>query len=542
VPRRLAPKLILSLTILIAIVRGVSGFLSASDQEEQLVQNILRAADQLSRSITSATWNSMLADRRDTAYEVMKKIAEEQGIDRIRMFNKDGELVFSTRASERLKVDKWAEECNGCHSTGQPRVHLTTASRTRIVQIADRDRTLGMITPIYNEPACSSADCHAHPASLKVLGVLDIGMNLASVDRGVAAIRLRTVVVTLVEIALMGLLITFFIRSSVGRPIRSLIAGTKAVSNMQLDTPIAVRAKSGELRELAESFDAMRERLRQAVAENVEFTQHLEAKVEERTIQLKAAHQRLVQSDRLASLGQLAASVAHEINNPLSGVLNLSMLMRRILKDDGIPRDRVEEFRRYLGQVVDETGRVGRIVKDLLAFSRRAKPQSTDADLNAIVGATLSLVSHTLELADVTVDAHLADGLPSPRCDPSQIQQVVLNLVLNGAEAMVGGGRLSVTTSVAEGGHAVVLEVSDTGCGIPPDVAEKVFEPFFTTKEEGKGVGLGLAVVYGIVQAHNGEIEVHSEVGKGTTFRVLLPLGEGAQNAPAGSGAGERGA
>jgi two-component system NtrC family sensor kinase len=338
------------------------------------------------------------------------------------------------------------------------------------------------------------------------------------------------------------LLITFFIRSSVGRPIRSLIAGTKAVSNMQLDTPIAVRAKSGELRELAESFDAMRERLRQAVAENVEFTQHLEAKVEERTIQLKAAHQRLVQSDRLASLGQLAASVAHEINNPLSGVLNLSMLMRRILKDDGVPRDRVEEFRRYLGQVVDETGRVGRIVKDLLAFSRRAKPQSTDADLNAIVGATLSLVSHTLELAEVTVDAHLADGLPSPRCDPSQIQQVVLNLVLNGAEAMAGGGRLSVTTSVAEGGHAVVLEVSDTGCGIPPDVAEKVFEPFFTTKEEGKGVGLGLAVVYGIVQAHNGEIEVRSEVGKGTTFRVLLPLGEGPQTAPVGTGAGERGA
>jgi hypothetical protein len=222
VPRRLAPKLILSLTILIAIVRAVSGFLSATDQEDQLVQNIVRAADQLSRSITSATWHSMLADRRDAAYEVMKKIAEEQGIDRIRMFNKDGELVFSTRASERLKVDKWAEECKGCHASGEPRVHLTTASRARIVEVPGQDRTLGMITPIYNERACSAAECHAHPANLKVLGVLDIGINLASVDRGVAAIRRRTVVFTVVEITLMGVLITFFIRSAVGGPIRSL--------------------------------------------------------------------------------------------------------------------------------------------------------------------------------------------------------------------------------------------------------------------------------------------------------------------------------
>jgi two-component system, NtrC family, sensor kinase len=294
---------------------------------------------------------------------------------------------------------------------------------------------------------------------------------------------------------------------------------------MQLDTPIAVRAKGGELRELAESFDIMRGRLREAVAENAEFTQHLEAKVEERTAQLKAAHQRLVQSDRLASLGQLAASVAHEINNPLSGVLNLSMLMRRILRDDGVPPDRIEEFRRYLGQVVDETGRVGRIVKDLLAFSRRARPQSSDADLNAIVRATLSLVAHTLDLADVKVDAHLAEDLPALRCDPSQIQQVVLNLVLNGAEAMAGGGRLTVATATTRLGDALTLEVRDTGCGIPPDVADKVFEPFFTTKEEGKGVGLGLAVVYGIVQAHGGELEVASEVGKGTTFRVVLPVG-----------------
>ena len=250
----------------------------------------------------------------------------------------------------------------------------------------------------------------------------------------------------------------------------------------------------------------------------------LEAKVAERTAQLKVAHQKLIQSDRLASLWQLAASVAHEINNPVSGVLNLSMLMQRVLKDDGIPPGRIEEFRRYLSQVSTETARVGRIVSDLLSFSRRSKPQSTMADINGIVRTTVSLVSHKLELANIEVALDLAERLPGLRCDASQIQQVVMNLVMNGAESIKGPGRLTVTTRPTANLRAVTLEVTDTGTGIPEELVPRIFDPFFTTKEEGKGVGLGLAVVYGIVEAHGGDIEVDSTVGRGSTFRVILPI------------------
>jgi two-component system NtrC family sensor kinase len=214
------------------------------------------------------------------------------------------------------------------------------------------------------------------------------------------------------------------------------------------------------------------------------------------------------------------------------------MLLQRILKYDGIPTGRIDEFRGYLRQVTDETGRVGRIVKDLLAFSRRSKPQTVDAELNGIVRATLSLVAHKLELAEISVDAQLSENLPTLRCDPSQIQQVVLNLVLNGAEAMAGGGTLTIVTAVASAGDAILLEIRDNGCGILAEQVDKIFEPFYTTKEDGHGVGLGLAVVYGIVQSHGGEIEVSSEIGKGTLFRVRLPV---ASEAPAASSRGPAG-
>ncbi|HYN40726.1 MAG TPA: ATP-binding protein, partial [Thermoanaerobaculia bacterium] len=270
----------------------------------------------------------------------------------------------------------------------------------------------------------------------------------------------------------------------------------------------------------------MRLRLAEAMAEINGFTRSLEDKVEERTEQLKVAQQKLMQADRLSSLGQLSASVAHEINNPLSGVLNLSMLMQRILKDDGIPKGREAEFRKYLDQVAAETARTGRIVSDLLAFSRRSKPHRANADLNGIIGTTLSLVSHKLKLMSVEVECALDAALPNLLADGSQLQQVVMNLVLNGAEAtrVRGTGRLRVATRASADRKHVLLDVKDDGEGMSPELLERIFDPFFTTKDEGKGVGLGLAVVYGIVQAHGGDIEVTSVPGRETLFRVTLPV------------------
>jgi len=525
-PKRLATKIILSLTVIIVIVEGVSSYITVHQQERQLLEAMILGADQLSKSITSATWHAMLDDNRGVAYEVMKRIAEKQGIERIRIFNKEGRVMFSTVQNDEKSVDKTAEACALCHASLEPLVRVDAPTRARIVRTPGGDRKLAMITAIYNEPACSQADCHAHPERQTVLGVLDVSLDLRPVDEEIMSLQRQAVASTAISVLLMGSFIYLFTSRFVSRPIRKLVAGTRAVAAMQLDTPIVIDT-SQELGELALSFNAMRERLMSAMNDLNKLTADLETKVEQRTQQLKAAHQKLLQTDRLASLGQLSASVAHEINNPLSGVLNLAMLMQRILKEDGIPRERIPEYRKYLSQVVNETSRVGRIVSDLLAFSRRSKPQTTMADLNNIIRTTVSLVSHKLSLANVVVDEALKEDLPALWCDGSQIQQVVMNLVMNAAEATSTkeGGKVRVSTGLSQDRSSIIMEVQDDGEGIQQENLSKIFDPFFTTKGEGKGVGLGLAVVYGVINAHGGDIEVESTVGKGTKFRVILPLG-----------------
>jgi two-component system NtrC family sensor kinase len=526
-PRRLDFKLILSLTVLIVAISCVSGFLNLRMQKSQLVETMVLGADQLSRSITSATWHAMLDDDRKAAYESMRVIADKHGVDRIRMFNREGRLVFSTDHQEQLsRASPSSAVCISCHGTTPIRTKPAVNWRVRYDTSPAGVKTLNIVTPIYNEPSCSYASCHAHDANTHVLGVLDVALRLDPVQEQTRTITLQTILSTLVVVLIGAGFVTLFTRRFVATPISELVKGTREVSAMQLDHRIEISRRSQELDELVDSFNRMRERLKVAVDELNEMQQTLESKVAERTAQLEVAHRKLLQNDRLASLGQLAASVAHEINNPVSGVLNLSILLERLMRDGEFPVGREAEFRKYLGQISSETARVGRIVSDLLAFSRRSKPQRLPADLNKLICSTLGLVGHKLKLINAETILDLQEDLPRVECDPSQIQQVILNLLLNGAQAMQGkgGGELRIRTRLLPDQESVELSVHDTGEGIAPENLSKIFDPFFTTKADGKGVGLGLAVLYGIVKAHDGEVEVASQRNEGTSFTVTLPL------------------
>jgi two-component system NtrC family sensor kinase len=524
-PSSLARKLVVPLTALVVLVATTSGILRTSAVERGYHETMIAGADQLSRSLVSATWHAMLADDRQAAYDTMRTVAQQQGISRIRIYNKEGRIMFSTAPESGALVDKNAEACVLCHASAQPLVRVETRSRARVFAAAEGRRRLAMITPIYNEASCTAAACHAHPERQSVLGVLDVALDLGAVDQRVRDTRARILLSTALEVLAISVFLILLIGFFVTRPIRRLVDANAALSRLDLDHPVEA-GSSRELWDLARSFNAMRDRLGEAMARINQDSQLLEAKVEERTRQLKEAHQRLQQADRLSSLGQLAASVAHEINNPLSGVLNYSVLMARILREDGVPRERVAEFRGYLERVSEQTARAGRIVSDLLAFSRRSKPHRAPADLAGIVRTTVSLVSHKLRLMAVEVDLDVAAGLPPVPCDASQVQQVVLNLVMNAADATRphGGGRVRVTARRATARDALALDVTDDGEGIPPEILSRIYDPFFTTKEEGRSLGLGLAVVYGIVEAHGGTIDVRTAVGHGTTFTVELPL------------------
>ncbi|HVM75424.1 MAG TPA: ATP-binding protein [Candidatus Saccharimonadales bacterium] len=525
--RRLDIKLILSLTVLIVAISCVGGYVTFRMQKQRLVETMVTGADQLSRSITSATWHAMLADDRASAYEIMRVIADKHGVDRIRMFNREGQLTFSTDTQEKVVATSTANEvCISCHKVTPILAKPAFNSRVRYATSPEGIKTLNIVTPIYNEPSCSNASCHAHSASTEVLGVLDVALRLDPVQQQTSSVTLQAVITTASMVLVGAAFVILFTRRFVATPIRELINGTKVLSVMKLDHPVTISHRSQELDELVDSFNGMRERLKVAVDELNEMKQTLESKVAERGKQLQVAHRKLLQADRLASLGQLSASVAHEINNPISGVLNLSTLLERLMANGAFPAGREAEFQKYLGRISAETARVGRIVSDLLAFSRRSKPQRVPADLNKLVISTVGLVSHKLKMNNAEAVLDLQPDLPQVECDPSQMQQVILNLTMNGAEAMQpkGGGQLTVRTRLLPEDDCVELCVIDTGEGISPENLSKIYDPFFTTKAEGKGVGLGLTVLYGIVKAHDGEVEVTSTKNEGTTFTVTIPL------------------
>jgi PAS domain S-box-containing protein len=234
---------------------------------------------------------------------------------------------------------------------------------------------------------------------------------------------------------------------------------------------------------------------------------------------------KILHQDKMMSLGRLAASVVHEINNPLSGILNYARLMKRVLARGRLTEDQLERFRGYLDLVESETGRCSGIVSSLLSFSRRSRPEFTNVDVGELVDRAVLLSRHKLELQEIDLEVDAPGDLPPVQGDPNQLQQCLINLIFNAIDAMPDGGRLAIRAAQDPGKGALILTVEDTGSGIDTASQPHIFEPFFTTKQEGYGVGLGLSTVYGIVERHHGTVEVESRPGGGRTlFTIRLPV------------------
>jgi len=295
--------------------------------------------------------------------------------------------------------------------------------------------------------------------------------------------------------------------------------------------------KEGKISRFIEISRDITERKR----EEEEITHRLEQMVEERTRQLKETHDKLIHQDKMASLGKLAASVVHEINNPISGILNLTMLLKRILKEGTVDAGEMANFDRYLDLMETETRRISRIVSSLLAFSRQPKIELKRLSVNQLIEHTLFLNANLLKIARVRIEKDLDPDLPDVVGSADQLQQVFMNLMSNAAEVMepMGGGVLHIGTRHNPTDRKVMVRFADTGTGIPRENISRLFEPFFTTKTHRKGVGLGLSVAYGIIQEHGGSIEVRSTEGKGATFEVELPLEQpGVAHGPEGGSGG----
>jgi two-component system NtrC family sensor kinase len=455
-------------------------------------------------------------------------MAGEPGMEKIRIFDQEGRITYTTDSAEQNHVvDKTAEACYACHAQSQPLARLNRPDRFRIYRNAAGMRVLGIITPIENQPACSNAACHAHPAEQQILGVLDTNLSLAKADVQVAESSRRMILYTGCALLLIALLSWFSIWQVVGHPLKALKRGTERLAAGDLGYQIEVRS-TDEIGELANSFNGMSRQLQTEHNENLTWTRTLEERVEQKTKELKRAHEHALHTEKMASIGKMAAVLAHEINNPLSGILTYAKLLRKWTDREETPRDDAGRNRRQdicdsLDLIASESRRCGDLVKNLLTFSRTTPMNLQPANLNQVVDRSLRLVQHQLDLAGIQVQPQLDPDLPPVLCDAAQIEQVLLALVMNALDAMPQGGNLWIVTTFSHEPDSVRVVVRDDGSGIPPEILPRIFEPFLTTKETGRGVGLGLAISHSILERHNGKIEVQSEAGRGTTFTVTLP-------------------
>jgi PAS domain S-box-containing protein len=233
---------------------------------------------------------------------------------------------------------------------------------------------------------------------------------------------------------------------------------------------------------------------------------------------------RLLHQDKMISLGKLAASVVHEINNPLTGVLNYIRLMIKIIDRDSLSGEQIQKFNKYLELMESEVNHCSDIVSNLLAFSRKSKLEFSDVDINDLLQKCIILSDHKLALQNIQVETDLSPEIPKITGDFNQLQQCILNLIFNAADAMPDGGRLTIKSSFNSEKKMAQIMIADTGCGIARRDLPKIFDPFFSTKEEGKGLGLGLSVAYGIITRHKGVVEAQSELDKGTAVTITLPV------------------
>jgi two-component system NtrC family sensor kinase len=490
-------KLTIWVGVALVVVIGISAYTSIATQRKNLLDEVILGAKQLSGTLTRSLRYDMLHNYRDAVHYSIETMGNQEEIEKVRIFNKDGQIMFSSDKAEIGKmVGKTTEACYGCHAEGKPLEKLDTPGRARIFKASGQHRVLGMITPIYNEPDCYTAQCHAHPREQKVLGVFDITLSLENTDKTMEEIRRTSILFAGITILVVSFVIILIIHRQVYSPVKELVKATTNVAAGNFDYDISIKSHD-EVGKLTEAFKKM-------------------------TSELKSAQFQLLQSEKLASIGKLSATIAHEINNPLNGILTYTKLIERKLNSDNFAPEEIPKLSSYLTVMAREIQRCSSIVRNLLDFARQREPSlQSGVDINAVIDDAIALIANQITLNQCELIKNF-NQVPSIVADPMQLRQVFLNIIMNSCEAIQKGGKITVTTSFLEPEETVMAKITDDGSGIQPEDLAKIFDPFFTSKEN--GTGLGLSVVYGITNSHRGTVHIESTPGQGTTVAIRLPL------------------
>ncbi|OGU35247.1 MAG: hypothetical protein A2068_12790 [Ignavibacteria bacterium GWB2_35_6b] len=518
---RLSVKLILIISASLLSILILQTILAVSTLRHDLISAFAQNTYRFSEIIKNATLYEMKENNKNDINEIVKHIGKDKGLEAVRIYDKSGTIVYSVDSTEiNFDVAINSSTCNPCHASAKPMEKLSIDDRLKFEEDESGNRFLVLLNPIENSVDCYTAECHAHDNSVKVLGVLEVKVSLANIDAivesNVKSVVEHSIYGTIFIAVLIGFLITIF----VNRPIKKINAGIEELSKGNLDYKISLNSKD-ELGHVAIQFNDMSSKLDKAYNEIKDWNETLNIKINEKTEELKSVYDQVIQIEKLASLGKLSATVAHELNNPLEGILTYTKLIGKKLRKEQ-KENEFYSILNFLDLISEESARCGKIVKDLLVFSHRDSDEMTETDLINIIEKSATMINHHLELHKIKLIKDFEKDYLPIKCSSQKIQQALMSLLINSVEAMNDGGKILIKVSVEK--YSAVIRIIDEGCGISEKALSNIFEPFFTTKNEKSGTGLGLSVAYGIVQAHKGKIEVEETSPGGTTFKVSLPL------------------
>jgi len=523
-------RVIFIIAILSLILFASFGVIFLSVNEEHMKTVIRQNGNNIGYLVEGSLYRSMLENDRSALQYTLDIINTMPGIDEVNMYDNSNELAYTSFAADSNNHSN--PHCTACHSDLDemfPRKEKTykIISLKSGCSMTDKDnghRHLLIRSPILNEKSCYTSSCHAHTQSEDVLGSLIIKIPLADLDDAVKKSTAEFYLLATLSTILLASVLIFFTNKKIKKPLGAIVEASQAVANGDKDTRLEIKPNQlSDIRMVSLALNDMLDNLQAANKELHNWSQQLEYKVQKKTEELGAAQSDLIHVERIASLGKLSLSVAHEINNPLSGILVYTKLVYKQLSNQDIDPAKKELMLKQLMLIENETKRCGDIVKGLLDFSRKDQENFEPKHIHEVLRDTCELMNHPMKIANVSFYTDLSAKLDEIYCSPNQIKQAFMALLVNASEAVTENAEVVLKTKNIDD-NFIKIDVSDNGIGISKEDLPHIFEPFFSTKQNTSGHGLGLAIVHGIIKNHKGKIEVKSEPGKGTTISILLPL------------------
>ncbi len=523
-------RVVYTITILSVFIFISFGLIFRSVNRRYLDTVIKQNGNNIGSIVEGALYYSMLKNDRSALRNTLDVINNMPGIEDVNMYDNQDNLVHSSFSVDSLNHDN--PNCKECHidlNTMFPRKEksfriVNLESECQMSRKNYDYRLLLIRSPILNEQSCYTAACHAHSASDEVLGSFVIRIPLNELDNAVSKSSTDFFILAAFAILFLVVFLVLFTRQKIINPLNGIIKASEAVSSGDKSTRLEIKPNQlYDLKMVSRAFNEMLDNLHSANIELRNWSQQLEYKVQKKEEELSEIQNELIHAERIASLGKLSSSVAHEINNPLSGILTYTKLVQKQLSNPYLDEDGKKPLFRYLNVIEKETKRCGEIVKGLLEFSKKDQHDFETKHLHKIITDSYNLMAHQMKIAEIGFYTDYTAKHDLIQCSENQIKQACIAMLMNAYEAVSENGEIFMKTSNPDA-EKIQLEITDNGVGIASEDIPHVFEPFFSAKQKASGIGLGLAIVHGIVQSHNGKVEINSEMGKGTTISIILPL------------------